>query len=133
MMSINITQYRRSVGILNNRNVVFRSNLTSFIGHKCWSTNQLYFKQNLPVFLINSVLFLVSVISVISLIKVYDFKKLLFINAGYYRDVKLISGPKHNTAKKFLSSSGTLIALLHINLRRWSLLKQLQQFGSSKI
>ena len=65
-MPVNITQYRGSVGIFNNRNFAFRPKFTNFIGRACWSTNHLYFKLYLPIFPMNLVLFLVFVIAVFS-------------------------------------------------------------------
>ena len=127
-MSVDITQYRGSVGIFNNRNFVFRSKSSNFIGHKCWNSNHLYFKLHL-IFPINLVLFLAFVIVltprrsfhitpintstsmlVITVALILDylcFKYNLLLLCG---DVKLNPGPKQNTAKNLLSASGTLIA-----------------------
>ena len=60
-MPVNITQYRGSVGIFNNRNFVFRPKFSNFKGHKCWSSNHLYFKLYYPISPMNLVLFLVFV------------------------------------------------------------------------
>ena len=65
-MPVNITQYRGSIGIFNNRNFAFRPKFTNFIGHTCRSTNHLYFKLYLPIFPVNLALFLVFVIAVLS-------------------------------------------------------------------
>ena len=127
-MPVDITQYRGSVGIFNNRNFVFRSKSSNFIGHKCWNSNHLYFKLHL-IFPINLVLFLAFVIVltprrsfhitpintstsmlVITVALILDylcFKYNLLLLCG---DVKLNPGPKQNTAKNLLSASGTLIA-----------------------
>ena len=61
-MPVNITQYRGSVGIFNNRNFIFRPKFSSFIDHNCWISNHLYFKLHYPIFPMNLVLFLVFVI-----------------------------------------------------------------------
>ena len=61
-MPVDITQYRGSVGIFNNRTFVIRSKFSNFIGHKCWNSNHLYFKLHYPIFPVNLVLFLVFVI-----------------------------------------------------------------------
>ena len=84
-MPVNITQYRGSVGILNNRNFVFRSKFSNFIGRKNWSTNHLYCKLHYPILPMNVVLSLVFVI-VLSPRRVFqfNFKKHWHINAGYY-------------------------------------------------
>ena len=127
-MSVDMTQYRGSVGIFNNRNFFFRSKSSNFIGHKCWNSNHLYFKLHL-IFPINLVLFLAFVIVltprrsfhitpintstsmlVITVALILDylcFKYNLLLLCG---DVKLNPGPKQNTAKNLLSASGTLIA-----------------------
>ena len=60
-MPVDITQYRGSVGIFNNRNFVFRPKFSNFIGHKCWNSNHLYFNISM-IFPMNLVLFLVFVI-----------------------------------------------------------------------
>ena len=65
-ISVNITKYRESVGIFNNRNFAFRPKFTNFIGHTCWSNNHIYFKLYLPIFPMNLVLFLVFAIAVLS-------------------------------------------------------------------
>ena len=57
-MPVNITKYRGSV------NFVFRPKFSNFIGHKCCSTNHLYFKLHFPICSMNLVLFLVIVIVV---------------------------------------------------------------------
>ena len=62
-MPVDITQYRGSVGIFNNRNFVFRSKFSNFIGHKCWNSNHLYLKLQYPIFPMNLTLFLVFVTS----------------------------------------------------------------------
>ena len=59
-MLVNITQYQGSVGIFNNHNFDFRPQFSKFGGHKCWSSNQLYFKLHYPIFPMNLVLFLVN-------------------------------------------------------------------------
>ena len=61
-MPVNITQYWGGAGIFNNLNFVFRAKFSNFIGHKCWSTNHLYFKLHYPIYPMNLVLFLVFVI-----------------------------------------------------------------------
>ena len=118
-MLVNITQYRGSVGILNNRNFVFRPKLSNFIDHKCWSCNHCYFKLHYPIFPMNLALFLVYVIvlspkhsfhitpsntrtsmQVITVALTFDylcFKCNLLLLCG---DVELNRGPKQNTAKK---------------------------------
>ena len=60
-MLVNITQYRGSVEIFNNRNFVFRSKFQNFIDHKCWSSNNLYFKLRYTIFPVNLMLFLAFV------------------------------------------------------------------------
>ena len=62
---VNITHYRRSVGIINDRNFAFTPIFTNFIGNTCQSTNHLYFKLFLSIFTMNLVLFLVSAIEVL--------------------------------------------------------------------
>ena len=132
-MPVDITQYRGSVGIFNNRNFVFRPKFSNFIGHKCWSSNHLYFNHlyfNISmIFLKKLVLFLVFVIVfsprrsfhitpintgtsmlVITVALIFDylcFKCNLLLLCG---DVELNQVPKQNTAKNFLSATGTLIA-----------------------
>ena len=64
---VNITQYQGSLGTFKNRNFAFWPKFASFIGHKCWSTNHLYSKLYLSILPINLVLFLVFVITVLSL------------------------------------------------------------------
>ena len=61
-MLVNITQYRGSVEIFNNRNFVFRSKFQNFIDHKCWSSNNLYFKLHYTIFPMNLLLFLAFVL-----------------------------------------------------------------------
>ena len=128
-MPVNITQYRWSVGIFNNRNFVFRPKFSNFGGHNCWSSNQLYFKLHYPIFPMNLVLFLVFVIVlsprcsfhitlsntctsmlVITVALIFDylwFKCNLLLLCG---DVALNPGSKQNTAKKSFIATGTLIA-----------------------
>ena len=65
-MPVNITQFQVSVGIFNKRNFAFRPKFLNFIGHKCWSTNHLYFELYFTIFPMNLVLFLVFVIAVLS-------------------------------------------------------------------
>ena len=65
-MPVNITQYRGSAGIFNNRNFVFRPKFTNFIEHTCWGTNHMYFKLYLVIFSMNLALFLVFAIAVLS-------------------------------------------------------------------
>ena len=65
-MPVNITQYRGSVGIFNNRNFTFRPKFTNFIGHTCWSTNDMYLKLYLLIFSMNLVLFFVFAIAALS-------------------------------------------------------------------
>ena len=60
-MLVNITQYRGSAEIFNNRNFVFRSKFQNFIDHKCWSSNNLYFKLHYTIFPMNLMLFLTFV------------------------------------------------------------------------
>ena len=122
-MPVDITQYRGSVGIFNNRNFVFRPKFSNFIGLKCWSSNHLYFNHlyfNISmIFPMNLVLFLVFVIVlsprrsfhitpinagtsmlVITVALIFDylcFKCNLLLLCS---DVELNPGPKQNTAKK---------------------------------
>ena len=122
-MPVDITQYRGSVGIFNNRNFVFRPKFSNFIGHKCWSSNHLYFNHSYlnisMIFPVKLVLFLVfvivlsprrsfhitpintdtSMLVIVALIFDYRcFKCNLLLLCG---DVELNPGPKQNTAKKF--------------------------------
>ena len=119
-MPVNITQYRGSVGLFNNRNIVFRPKFSNFIGRKCWSSNHLYFKLHYPIFSVNLVLFIVFVIVlsprrsfhitlsktctsmlVITIVLIFDYLwfkcNLLLLCA----DVELNPGPKQNAATKF--------------------------------
>ena len=64
-MLVNMNQYWGSAGMFNNCNFVFRPKFTDPIGHKCLSTNHLYFKLYLPMFPMNLVLLLVFVIVVL--------------------------------------------------------------------
>ena len=126
-MPVDITQYRGSVGIFNNRNFVFRSKFSYFIGHKCSNSNYLYFKLHYSTFPVNLVLFLAFVIVlsprhnfhitpintgtsmlVITVALIFDylcFKYNLILLCG---DVEFNLGPIQNTAKEF--------AICHWNL-----------------
>ena len=65
-MLVDITQYRVSERIFNNRNFVFRPKFSNFLGHNRWSSNHLYFSHlyiNISmIFPMNLVLSLVFVI-----------------------------------------------------------------------
>ena len=141
-MPVNITQYRGSVGIFSNRNFVFRPKFSNFIGRKCWSSNQLYFKMHYPIFPINLVLFLVFVIVlsprrsfhitpsntcismlIITVALIFDdlwFKYNLLLLCG---DVELNPGPKQNTAKKFSICHWNLNSIAAHNVAKLVLLK----------
>ena len=125
-MPVNITQYRGPVGIFNNRNFVFLSKFTNFIDHKCWNTNHLYLKQHLLIFLTNLAFFsrFCNCSSFTKVQFLYDFKKHLPVNAGYYNcfTIRLsiyfcyvvifnsAQDPNRILKKKFISAAGTLIA-----------------------
>ena len=116
-MPVDITQYRGSVGIFNNRNFVFRPKFSNFIGRKCWNYNHLYsnismiFPMNLVLFLVFVIVFSprcsfhktpintgtpMLVITVASIFNYLCFKCNLLLLCG---DVDL--NPRPNTAKKF--------------------------------
>ena len=142
-MPVNITQYRGSVGIFNNRNFAFRSKFTNFIGHTCWGTNHLYFKLYLPIFPMNLVLFLVSVIAVLSPRCSFDiasrntYTSILVIIVAllfhYLRftcnllllcdDVELNPGPNQNTPKKNSICHWNLNSIAAHNFAKLVLLK----------
>ena len=142
-MPVNTTQYRGSVGIYNNRNFIFRPKFSNFIGHKCWSSNLLYFKLPYPIFPMNLVLFLVFVIAlsprrsfhvtprntcsasmlVITVALIFDylwFKCNLLLLCG---DIALNPGPKQNTAKKFSICHCNLNSITAHNFAKLVLLK----------
>ena len=141
-MPVDITQYRGSVGIFNNRNFVFRSKFSYFIGHKCSNSNYLYFKLHYSIFPMNLVLFLVFVIVLsprhsfhitpintgtsmlvitVSLILDYlCFKCNLLLLCG---DVEPNPGPKQNTAKKFTICHWNLNSIAAHNFAKLVLLK----------
>ena len=145
-MPLDITQYRRSVEIFNNRNFVFRSKFSNFIGHKYWSSNHLYFSHlyfNISmIFPMNLVLFLVFVIVlsprrsfhitpintgtsmlVITVTLIFDylrFKCNLLLLCG---DVELNPGSKQNTAKKFTICHWNLNSIAAYNFAKLVLLK----------
>ena len=122
-MPVDITQYRGSVEIFNNRNFVFWPKFSNFIGLQCWSSNHLYFKTHHSIFPMNLVLFLVFVIVLsprrsfhISLINtgtsmliitvalIFDylcFKRNLLLLCG---DVELNPESKENTEKNLLKN-----------------------------
>ena len=103
---------------IQHLNFVFKSKFSNFLGHKCWSSNHLYFKLYYPMFPMNLILSLVFVIVlsprrrfhitpiktstsmlVITATLIFDylcFKCNLFLLCG---DVELNAGPKQNTAK----------------------------------
>ena len=141
-MPVDITQYRGSVGIFNNRNFVFRSKFSNFIGHKCWNSNHLYFKLQYPIFPMNLTLFLVFVtvlspmrslhitpintgtsMPVTTVALIFDclcFKYNLLLLCG---DVELNPGPKQNTAKKFTICHWNLNSIAAHNFAKLVLLK----------
>ena len=140
-MPVNITQYRGSVGIFNNRNFVFRPKFSNFIGRKCWNYNHLYSNISM-IFPMNLVLFLVFVIVlsprrsfhitpinagtsmlVITVALIFDylcFKCNLLLLCG---DVELNPGPKQNTAKNFSIWHWNLNSIAAHNFAKLVLLK----------
>ena len=141
-MLVDLTQYRGSVGIFNNRNFVFRPKFSNFLGRKCWSSNNLYFKLYYPIFPMNLILLLVFVIVLsprrsfhitpintgasmlvitVALIFYYlCFKCNLLLQCG---DVELNPGPKQNTAKKYTICHWNLNNIAARNFAKLVLLK----------
>ena len=126
-MPVDITQYRGSVGIFNNRNFFFRSKFSNFIGHKCWNSNQLYFKLYYAIFPMNLLLFLVFVIVlsprislhiintgtsmlVINVALIFDYLCFKYNLLCYVAMLNSIQDPNRILQKKLLSATGTLIA-----------------------
>ena len=136
-MLVNLTQYRGSVGIFNNRNFAFRPKFSNSIDHKYWSSNHLYFKLHYPIFPMNLVLFLVFVIVlsqrrsfhitpsnirtsmlVITAALIFDylcFNCNLLLLCG---DVELNPGPKQNTAKKITMCHWNLNSIIAHNFAK---------------
>ena len=149
-MPVNITQYRGSVGIFNNRTFAFRPKSTKFTGHTCWSTNHMYSKLDLPIFPMNLVLLLVFPTAVLAprcsfyIISRNTYASILVITVPLLSDnlwfmcnllllcgdVELNPGPNQNIAKNLQFVTGTLIAYLHKTFRSYSFLKRLNQFIS---
>ena len=141
-MPVDITQYRRSVGIFNIRNFVFRSKFSNFIGRKCWNSNHLYFQLHYSIFPMNLVLFLVFVfvlsprcsfhitpistgtsMLVITAALIFGylcFKYNLLLLCG---DVELNPGPKHKTGEKFTICQWNLNSIVAHNFAKLFLLK----------
>ena len=141
-MPVDITHYRGSLGIFNNRNFFFRSKFSNFIGHKCWNSNQLYFKLYYAIFPMHLLLFLVFVIVlsprisfhitsintgtsmlVINVALIFDylcFRYNLLLLCG---DVELSPGPKQNTAKKITICHWNLNSIAAHNFVKLVLLK----------
>ena len=149
-MPVNITQYRGSVGIFNNRTFAFRPKSTKFTGHTCWSTNHMYSKLYLPIFPMNLVLLLVFPTAVLAprcsfyIISRNTYASILVITVPLLSDnlwfmcnllllcgdVELNPGPNQDIAKNLQFVTGTLIAYLHKTFRSYSFLKRLNQFIS---
>ena len=139
-MPVNITQYRGSVGIFNNRNFAFRSKFINFIGYTSWSATHLNFKLYLPIFPMNLVLFLVFAIAVLSprcsfyitsrntytsilvitVALLFDYPCNLLSLCG---DVDLNPGPNQNTAKKLSIWHWNLNSIAAHNFAKLVLLK----------
>ena len=141
-MPVDINQYRGSVGIFNNRNLVFRPKFSNFIGHKCWSSNHLDFKLHHPIFLMNLVLFLVFVTVfsprrsfhitkhstgtstlVITAALIFDYLCFRCNLVLLYGDVELNPVPKQNTAKKITIYHCDLNSIAAYNFAKMLLLK----------
>ena len=124
-MPVDITQYRGSVGVFNNRNFVFKSKFSKFIGHKCWNSNHLYFKLHYPIFpsfhitpINTGTSMLVTTAALI-----FDylcFKYNLLLPCG---DVELNPGTKQNAAKKFTIYHWDLNSIAAHNFAKLVLLK----------
>ena len=124
-MPVDITQYRGSVGVFNNRNFVFKSKFSKFIGHKCWNSNHLYFKLHYPIFpsfhitpINTGTSMLVTTAALI-----FDylcFKYNLLLPCG---DVELNPGTKQNAVKKFTIYHWNLNSIAAHNFAKLVLLK----------